>query len=205
MQQNLEKYRNTVDLEDAADAGLAYLVRVEQFELLGALVEVVTQGDAVAPALDLPALGPELNVNRVTGLEHPAKGADVFDLFFRGDMADSSCKRLRPRRHRCLELKKLHNLAVLSFRIYPSLKYSNNRNAVINNTIKSVNTNNTLPKQISVEFFLSFIRKRRTRKAFIVTNKVITNVGTNVNKNLPMITLTGDAFQAERASSLVPK
>ena len=116
--------------------------------------------------------------------------------------------------------EQLHNLAVLSSAklwsyarmskdsnhvIYPSLKYSNNRNAVINNTIKSVNTNNTLPKQISVEFFLSFIRKRRTRKAFIVTNKVITNVGTNVNKNLPMITLTGDAFQAERASSLVPK
>ena len=43
-----------VDLEDAADAGLAYLVRVEQLELLGALVEVVAQGDAVAPALDLP-------------------------------------------------------------------------------------------------------------------------------------------------------
>jgi len=29
-----------VDLEDAADAGLAYLVRVEQFELLGALIVV---------------------------------------------------------------------------------------------------------------------------------------------------------------------
>lgn len=40
MQQNLEKYRNTVDLEDAADASLAYLMRVEQFELLGALREV---------------------------------------------------------------------------------------------------------------------------------------------------------------------
>ena len=53
MQQKLEKYRNTVDLEDAADAGLTYLVRVEQLELLGALVEVVAQGDAVAPALDL--------------------------------------------------------------------------------------------------------------------------------------------------------
>ena len=52
-------------------------MRVEQFELLGALVEVVAQGDAVAPALDFPALGPELEVNRVTGLEHPAKGADV--------------------------------------------------------------------------------------------------------------------------------
>ena len=44
----------SVDFEDAADAGLAYLVRVQQFELLGALVEVVAQGDAVAPALDLP-------------------------------------------------------------------------------------------------------------------------------------------------------
>lgn len=39
----------------------------------------------------------------------------------------------------------------------------------------------------------------------MVTNKVITIVGTNANKNLPMITLTGDAFQAERASSSVPK
>ena len=47
-------YFEAVDLEDAADAGLAYLVQVEQLELLGALVEVVTQGDAVAPALDFP-------------------------------------------------------------------------------------------------------------------------------------------------------
>ena len=62
-------YFEAVDLEDAADAGLAYLVRVEQLELLGALVEVVTQGDAVAPALDFPTLGPELQVNRVAGLE----------------------------------------------------------------------------------------------------------------------------------------
>ena len=73
-------YWYSVDLEDAADAGLAYLVRVKQFELLGALVEVVAQGDAVAPALDFPALGPEFQVNRVSGLEHPAKGADVDGL-----------------------------------------------------------------------------------------------------------------------------
>ena len=51
-----------IDLEDAADAGLAYLMRVEQLELLDALIEVVTQGDAVAPALDLTVLGPELEV-----------------------------------------------------------------------------------------------------------------------------------------------
>ncbi len=71
---------NAVDLEDAADAGLAYLVRVKQLELLGALVEVVAQGDAVAPALDLPALGPELQVNRVAGLQHSAQCADVDGL-----------------------------------------------------------------------------------------------------------------------------
>ncbi len=76
-------YWYSVDLEDAADAGLAYLMRVKQLELLGALVEVVAQGDAVAPALDLPALGPELQVNRVAGLEHPAKGADVDGLCHR--------------------------------------------------------------------------------------------------------------------------
>ena len=76
-------YWYSVDLEDAADAGLAYLVRVEQFELLGALVEVVTQGDAVAPALDLPALRPKLDINRVAGLEHPAKGAEVNELCHR--------------------------------------------------------------------------------------------------------------------------
>ena len=74
---------NAVDLEDAADAGLAYLVRVEQLELLGALIEIIAQGDAVAPALDFPALGPELKVNRVAGLEHPAKGADVDTLCHR--------------------------------------------------------------------------------------------------------------------------
>ena len=58
-------------------------MRIEQLELLGALVEVVAQRDAVAPALDLPALGPELQVNRVAGLEHPAKGADVDTLCHR--------------------------------------------------------------------------------------------------------------------------
>ena len=74
---------DSVDLEDAADACLAYLVRVEQLELLGTLVEVVAQGDAVAPALDLPTLCPEFDVNRVAGLEHPAKGADVDTLCHR--------------------------------------------------------------------------------------------------------------------------
>ena len=44
---------NTVDLEDVTDAGLAYLMQVEQLELPGTLIEIVMQGDAVAPALIL--------------------------------------------------------------------------------------------------------------------------------------------------------
>ena len=55
-------------------------MRVQQLELLGALIEVVAQGDAVAPALDFPALCPELEVNGVARLEHFAKGADVDGL-----------------------------------------------------------------------------------------------------------------------------
>ena len=73
----------SVNLENTYHTGSANLSAVEQFELLGALVEVVAQRDAVAPALDLPALGPELQINRVTGLEHPAKGADVDTLSHR--------------------------------------------------------------------------------------------------------------------------
>ena len=73
----------TVDLEDAHITDLADLVRIQQFHLACALIEVVAQGDAVAPALDLPALGPELDVHRVIGLEHPVKGADVDTLCHR--------------------------------------------------------------------------------------------------------------------------
>ena len=54
MRQNLEKYRNTVNLENTYQTDCANLPAVEQLELLGALIEVVAQGDAVAPALDLP-------------------------------------------------------------------------------------------------------------------------------------------------------
>ena len=76
-------YFHAIYFEDAADAGLAYLMRVQQLELLGALIEVIAQGDAVAPALYLTALGPELQVNGVARLEHLAKGADVDGLCHR--------------------------------------------------------------------------------------------------------------------------
>ena len=64
-----QKYFQSVHHEDAADAGLAYLMRVHQLELLGALIEIVMQGDAAAPALDLPALGPKPEINGVARLE----------------------------------------------------------------------------------------------------------------------------------------
>ena len=79
----LQKHFHVINAEHADQSGCPDLTAIKQLELLGALVEVVAQGDAVAPALDLPALGPELEVNRVAGLEHPAKGADVNTLCHR--------------------------------------------------------------------------------------------------------------------------
>ena len=79
----LQKHFHVINAEHADQSGCPDLTAIKQLELLGALVEVVAQGDAVAPALDLPALGPELEVNRVAGLEHPAKGADVDGLCHR--------------------------------------------------------------------------------------------------------------------------
>ena len=66
---------HAIYFEDAADSRLAYLMRIKQLELLGALIEVVAQGDAVAPALDFPAFRPKLQVNGVARLEHLTKGA----------------------------------------------------------------------------------------------------------------------------------
>lgn len=75
-----KEHDNIINAENAADSGLPNLAAVQQLKLLGALIEIVAQGDAVAPALDLPALGPELDVNGVARLEHPAKGADMDGL-----------------------------------------------------------------------------------------------------------------------------
>ena len=41
MRQKLEKYRNTVNLENTYQTGLSDLVAIEQLELLGAFVEIV--------------------------------------------------------------------------------------------------------------------------------------------------------------------
>lgn len=79
----LQKHFHVINAEHADQSGCPDLTAIKQFELLCSLVKVVAQGDAVAPALDLPALGPELDINRVAGLEHPAKGADVDGLCHR--------------------------------------------------------------------------------------------------------------------------
>ena len=73
----------SVNLENTYHTGSANLSAVEQFELLGALIVIIAQRDAIAPALDLPALRLELQVNRVIDLEHPAKGADMDGLCHR--------------------------------------------------------------------------------------------------------------------------
>ena len=43
MRQNLEKYRDTIDLKNTGQTGLSDLPGVEQFELLRSLVEIVAQ------------------------------------------------------------------------------------------------------------------------------------------------------------------
>ena len=68
---------NAVDFKDTDITHLADLPAVEQFHLASALIEIVAQGDAVAPALDLLAFRPGLDVNGVARFEHLAKGADV--------------------------------------------------------------------------------------------------------------------------------
>ena len=70
-------YGYSVDLEYAHVTDLPDLMRVQQLHLACAWIEIVSQGDAVAPALDFPALCPELDVNGVARLEHLTKGTDV--------------------------------------------------------------------------------------------------------------------------------
>ena len=73
----------SVNLEYAHIKDPPDLARVKQFHLARALIVIIAQGDPVLAQLHPPALGPELQVNRVAGLEHPAKGADVNGLCHR--------------------------------------------------------------------------------------------------------------------------
>ena len=50
----LQKHFHVINAEHADQSGCPDLTAIKQLELLGALVEVVAKGDAVAPALDFP-------------------------------------------------------------------------------------------------------------------------------------------------------
>jgi len=72
VRQNLEVHLNIVDLEDAADAGLAYLVRVEQFELLGAPDRSCSAGGRSCARTGSPR-----SWSRVSGQPGPRPSASV--------------------------------------------------------------------------------------------------------------------------------
>ncbi len=70
-------YFYPVNLENAHVADLPNLARVKQLHLACALIEIVSQCDAVLPFLDFTALRPQLDVHGVARLEHLAKGTNV--------------------------------------------------------------------------------------------------------------------------------
>ena len=72
-----KKHDHVINAEHADQSGGPDLSAVQELELLGALMEVVAQGDAVAPALDLPALGPEFDVHRIARLEHLSQSRNM--------------------------------------------------------------------------------------------------------------------------------
>ena len=73
----LEEDFHAVELENAALAGLSYLVAIEQFELTDALVVVVLDTDTAVPFLNLALGGPELDVNRFGSVKDETCGRNV--------------------------------------------------------------------------------------------------------------------------------
>ena len=75
MYKKLEKHRNSVDLEDAYAPDLLDLARVKQFHLACVLIEVVSQGDAVAHIMRIEQLlyPPGLLHGQARGLDHLMK------------------------------------------------------------------------------------------------------------------------------------
>ena len=66
----LQEHFHVINAEHADQSGRSDLPAVKQFELLGALIEVVAQGNAVLPFLNFPAFRPKLQVNGIASLEH---------------------------------------------------------------------------------------------------------------------------------------
>ena len=65
----LQKHFHPVHLEDAHIAKLADFIRIQQLHSSCAFVEVVAEGDAAVPVLDLAGAGPKGEVEGLGGLE----------------------------------------------------------------------------------------------------------------------------------------
>lgn len=77
LEQNSQKHFQIINHEYAALAGCPDLAAVKQLELLGALIEVVSQRDAVFPFLDFAALCPELNIYWITCFQHLSQSRNM--------------------------------------------------------------------------------------------------------------------------------
>ena len=71
---------NPIHLKDAHISKLPDLIRVQQLHSSCAFVEVIFEGDAAMPVLDLAAARPETDVDGFGGIEDFAEGGDVDGL-----------------------------------------------------------------------------------------------------------------------------
>ncbi len=55
----LQKHFHAIDLEDAYVAELPDFIRIQQLHSARTFIEVVAEGDAAVPVLDLAGTGPE--------------------------------------------------------------------------------------------------------------------------------------------------
>ena len=78
----LHVYFQAIHLKNTHIAKLPDLVGVHQFHSSCAFVEVVFEGDAASPVLDLAAACPETEVDGFGGREDFAEGGDVDGLHF---------------------------------------------------------------------------------------------------------------------------
>ena len=78
----LHIYLQAIHLKYTHIAKLPDLIGVQQLHSSCAFVEVVFEGDAASPVLDLAASGPEADVDWFGGVEDFAESADVDCLHF---------------------------------------------------------------------------------------------------------------------------
>ena len=74
---SLHIHPNTIHFKHAHIAKLPDLIGFQQLHSSCAFVEVVFEGDAASPELDLAASGPETDVDRFGGVEDFAESGNV--------------------------------------------------------------------------------------------------------------------------------